>query len=112
MTSYSDYEKAVLRTLWTWADQHHEGELDGGKRQGCPPVLVGGAASKNVLVPSDRSNVDEIRAAIPRNPWYRWFRSLKSSQALAQSVFGALRAFNRLDLLQNYVCRVRAPGLL
>ena len=110
MTSYSDYEKMVLRTLWTWADQHHEGELDSGKRQGRPPVLAGGTASKNVLVPSDGSKVDEIRAAIPRNQRHWWFRSLKSSQALTQSVFGALRAFNRLDLLQNMSAECGRPA--
>ena len=29
MTPYGGYEKAVLWMLWTWADQHHRGELDG-----------------------------------------------------------------------------------
>ena len=110
MTSYGDYETAVLQTLWTWADRHHGGELDGGKRQGRPPVLERGVASKSVLVPPDRSKADEICAAIPPNQRHRWFRSLKSSQALAQSVFGALCAFDRLDLLQNMPAECGRPA--
>ena len=46
MMSCGDYETAVLQTLWTWADRHHGGELDGGKQQGRPPVLERGVASK------------------------------------------------------------------
>ena len=102
MTSYTEYEKKVLQTLWTWADQHHQGELDGGKREGRPPVLARKFWEKNVLVPPDESKGrDDICDVISRNQWHRWFGSLKSSQALAQSVFGALQAFDRLDLLKD-----------
>ena len=30
MGSYVEYEDAILRALWTWADQYHRGDLDGG----------------------------------------------------------------------------------
>lgn len=110
MTSYANYEKAVLQTLWTWANQHHRGELDGGKRQARPPVLADRFALKNILVPQNRSKADDIHAVIPRNQRHRWFRSLRSSQALAQSVFGAVRAFDRLDLLQGVSAECGRPA--
>ena len=108
MTSYAEYERAVCEALWTWADGHHGGELDGGKRR--PPVLAKEFALKGVLVPPNRSKANDIRAAIPGNQRHRWFRSLKSSQALAQSVFGAVRAFDRLDLLQNVSAECGRPA--
>ena len=101
MTNYTEYERKMLQTLWTWAGRHHQGELDGGKREGRPPVLACKFREKNVLVPpDDESKAGEIRTAISRGR-HQWFGSLKSSQALAQSVFGALHAFDRLDLLQD-----------
>ena len=36
MKSYADYEKTMHQALWSWADRHHRGDLDGGKRQGRP----------------------------------------------------------------------------
>ena len=87
--------------LWDWADRHHCGELDGGKREGRPPVLAGKYVSKNVLLPPDKSKAGKIRRAVSEHQRHRWFGSLKSSQALAQSVFGAIYAFDRLDLLQD-----------
>ena len=46
--SYGEYEEGILRLLWEWADGHHCGELDGGKREGRPPVLAGKSVPKNV----------------------------------------------------------------
>ena len=115
MKSDTGYEENVRRMLWNWADRHHQGELDGGKREERPPVLEGKFREKNVLVPpNNESKTRDIRNVIPCNQRHQWFGSLKSSQALTQSVFGALHAFGRLDLLQagRCACRVWATGLL
>ena len=85
MTTYAAYEKTMFRSLWTWADRHHRGELDGGKRQGWPPVLAGRFALRGVLVPPSGTTANDIRTAVPKNQQHRWFRSIKSSQALTQS---------------------------
>ena len=98
----------MLQTLWTWANQHHQGELDVKPYK--PPVLRRKFAANNVLAPPNGSKANNIRAAIPRNQRHRWFRSLKSSQALTLSVFGALRAFDRLDLLQNVSTECGRPA--
>jgi len=101
MASYAEYDEALRQRLWTWADRHHAGQLDGGKWKNRPPVLARAFASEGVLVPSGELESDQIRAAIPKTSRHQWFRSLKSSQALAQSVFGAVKAFGRFDLLRN-----------
>lgn len=98
---YADYEKSVHQSLWAWAERHHRGELDGGRRQHRPPVLAVGQAPKNILVPVNEARAQRIRDAAPKSQWHRWFRSLKSSQALTCSVFGAVQAFGRLDLLED-----------
>ena len=100
----------VLRDLWTWADVHHRGELDGGGRQRRPPVLKKRLASNNILVPSNVSKARAIEASIPNRQRQLWFHSLRSSQALSQSVFGAIRAFDRLDLLQELTAECGRPA--
>ena len=107
---YTDYVDAVVRDLWSWADQHHRDELDGGSREGRPPVLSKHHASKGVLIPPDDPTAQRIRAGIPERQRHRWFRSLKSSQALGQSVFGAIRTFDRLDLLQSLPAECGRPA--
>lgn len=106
----SRYIDRVSRTLWTWADRRHEGQLDGGRRQGRPPVLDHQYAERNVLVPPDETQADQIRAAIAPRQRHRYFTSLRSSQALAQSVFGAIVAAERLDLLGTVSAECGRPA--
>lgn len=100
MTDYRDYEEALLDTLWAWADRNHPRELDGGDRRRRPPVLAKKFELRNVLFPPNGSQAARIRAAIPRDR-HRYFRSFKSSQALTQSIFGAVKAYRRFGLLEN-----------
>lgn len=95
------YQEVAFRVLWAWADRHHVNELDGGRREGRPPVLNPNFAERNVLVPPDGSRADEIRATIGPDQRHTYFASLRSSQALAQSMFGAISAFQRLAVLKN-----------
>ncbi|MEQ9813320.1 MAG: hypothetical protein RLO50_11105 [Azospirillaceae bacterium] len=97
----SRYLGRVSRTLWTWADRYHVGQLDGGRRPKRPPVLDHQYTDMNVLVPPDGSHAEQIRAAIAPHQRHRHFTSLRSSQALAQSVFANIAAAGRLDLLAN-----------
>ena len=108
--NYSSYLDSVVRELWAWADEHHPAELDGGKRQNRSPVLATEFSSLGVLVPQDASIARAIRAAIPKSKRHRWFRSLKSSQALTQSIFGAVDVLNCLDLLQDVQAECGRPA--
>ena len=102
-TGYGDFENALLERFWAWADRFHANELDGGRRKGRPPVLRREFASKNVLVPPKVIKAHSIVSSLPTPERHRFFGSFKSSQALAQSVFGAVSAFDRLDLLDGVV---------
>ena len=64
----------------------------------------------NVLVPPNGTHADEIRAAIKPSQRHRYFGSLRSSQALAQSVFGTIGAFDRLDLLTKVTAEDGRPA--
>ena len=101
MVDYTSYEQKLLGHLWAWADQWHVDELDGGGRSSRPPVLRSEFGSKGILVPADSHMARRVVSSIHPNQRHRWFRSLKSSQALTQSVFGAIRAFECLELLQD-----------
>lgn len=102
-TDYGDFGNALLKRFWAWADRLHANELDGGRRKGRPPVLRREFASKNVLVPPEVVKARSIVSSLPTPERHRFFGSFKSSQALAQSVFGAVCAFGRLDLLDAVI---------
>ena len=106
----SSYGVAVNQCLWTWATQHVAELLDGASRQGRPPVLKPEFADMNVLVPSDAVQREQIRTAIRFNQRHRHFASLRSSQALTQSVFGAISAAGRLDLLAGITAECGRPA--
>lgn len=67
-------------------------------------------APRNVLVPRGSTRAGRIRAAI--HPWlrHRHFASLRSSQALAQSVFGAIGAFDWLEVLAGITAECARPA--
>ena len=106
----SAYEEYVRRDFWSWADRHHAEQLDGGDRVKRPPVLRPEFVDRNVLVPQDDFRAERIRSAIRPNQRHRYFASLRSSQALAQCVFGALEAFDRLDLLDAITAECGRPA--
>jgi hypothetical protein len=106
----SQYTDKVSRTLWAWADRHHRGQLDGRRQRGRPPVLDREYAEMNVLVSPDGAQAEQIRSAIAPPQRHRHFTSLRSSQALAQSVFGAIAAADRLDVLVNLTAECGRPA--
>lgn len=93
----SKYDESIHAMLWAWADKHHQGQLDDKVRTG--PVLRRDLEIENVVIPPNGLHANKIRGAIPEAKRHRWFGSLKSSQALAQSVFAAIEAFDRYDIL-------------
>ena len=110
MNEKQQYEDMVLRALWDWAESHCVGLLDGGRGEVRWPVLRPEFGSRNVLVPPDGVHADTIRSAIGPRQRHCGFHKLRSSQALAQSVFGAITAFNRLDILQGIEAECGCPA--
>ena len=110
MKPYARYHAEILCRMWAWADALPPGQLDGGKREGRPPVFAKCFESGNIAVPACEREAAAIRAIVPGAKRHCHFGSLKSSQALAQSVFGALCAFERLDLLRNVTAECGRPA--
>ena len=69
-------------------------------------------ASRAVLVPPDPARASGVLGSVPDRERHRWFRSFSSSQSLTQSVFGAVHAFGRLDLLDSAVAECGRPAFL
>jgi hypothetical protein len=64
-----------------------------------PPVFLAEHATCNLLLPPDADLASSVVKMVPLAARHRWFRSMKSSQALTQSVFGALAATSQLTAL-------------
>ncbi len=64
-----------------------------------PPVFLAEHATCNLLLPPDADLASSVVKMVPAAARHRWFRSMKSSQALTQSVFGALAATSQLAAL-------------
>ena len=101
------YPGSLIRQFWDYVDtlpgelaDELESTRGDGKR---PPVFRKSAVTRNILMPPDAT--PELRATIeatlPRNERHRYFGSLRSSQALAQSVFGNLIAAGKAALLEG-----------
>lgn len=111
MSERERYLTDLNAVLWQWADRYHADELDGGGRANRSPVLRPSFADRNVLTPPEPpSIVSAIRQVIAPEQRHRHFASLRSSQALAQSVFGALRTLHRLDLLAGVAAECGRPA--
>lgn len=76
------------------------------------PVFRAELADRNILTPPQTSHetVARIVSAIATPDRHKWFASMASSQALAQSVFAGLRAFGRLDALSGLAAEDGAPA--
>jgi hypothetical protein len=66
-----------------------------------PPVFLREYEDDNVIVRPGafEAEAGRVRSATQRWQRHRWFRSMRSSQALAQSLFANLRELGRLDAL-------------
>jgi hypothetical protein len=103
----SDYRKAMVARLWRY---HKEAFRDRQEifehpdmGNGRPPVFLHHAAESNVLMAPDISKEDRSRLLreIPPRERHRWFRSMSSSQAIALIVFGNLKVYGHLGLLNG-----------
>lgn len=106
MSAYSAYLQSLLARFWRYKERafaKHPSWFDRSEPTGQrSPVFVRNRADSNVLIhPSGvfANQNEEVLHAIPRNKRHLWFGSMRSSQALAQSVFGTLRAYEKMGLL-------------
>jgi len=101
------YLRYVVDKLWSYRERRFAGRpdfFDSNVREGNrPPVFRREHGDLNRLYPPKGSSqlVELIRNAIPVSKRQRHFCSMKSSQALAQSVLGYLVHSGKLDLLNG-----------
>jgi len=92
------------KQLWNYAESAGllsklEVQERGDDRNG--PVFACQHADQNILLSPDVETHGEVISAVPENKKHRDFRSMKSSQALTQSVFANLIASNNLRVLND-----------
>jgi hypothetical protein len=100
----NDYLQQMIQRFWQYKAAHFSGQdhmFERANPNGLrPPVFNQGFETGNLLLcglnGADRGRVVAMIAPAKRQ---MWFRSMRSSQALTQSVFGTLAVIGRLDLL-------------
>jgi len=100
------YEEELVASLWRYAQsrpglaQYLEEPVPKGAR---PPVFAAGHSESNVISAAGASPQTRaaLLATLPQDKHHRWFRSMSSSQALAQSLFGNLIANGGLGVLED-----------
>jgi len=72
-------------------------------QDGRPPVFIPREAWRNIIInpAASRQEINQLLAYVPAGEKHKWFRSMNSSQALAQSVFGNLAVYNALHTLSG-----------
>lgn len=114
--SQAAYREDLHRRFWHYRRASFAAESDLFDRSHSegksPPVFRREFAQRNLLLPStaDSGIGAAITAMIPHTERHRWFASMSSSQALAQSVFAGLATLGRLDALENLASRDGYPA--
>jgi hypothetical protein len=114
--NYDDYIKALIRQFWDYAEAElivSRGLLDSDERNPRrPPVFQKWNASKNVLISpdADEESTKAILSTLAANERHQHFASMRSSQALAQSVFGNLAVEGKLGLLNGLNSDEKLPA--
>jgi len=72
-------------------------------RPASPPVFIRSNARKNVIINPSASEQEKKKLLdlIPEGEFHKWYGSMNSSQALAQSVLGNLFVYNSLHYLSE-----------
>ena len=96
---YKGYMPGLQSRWWSWVEDNCANDLDGITGVNRPPKFAAANADQNVSAPLDAAMAKCIKTIIPLDRRHQHFGSFRSSQALAQSVFGAVVAFERFDLL-------------
>jgi hypothetical protein len=103
--SYSNYREELISQFWDYQEERFNNWQEYFERPRQtdirPPVFLKTAAKNNIILnPSASTAINQqVTQAISLKDRHRWFHSMTSSQALAQSVLGNLKVYNRLYYL-------------
>jgi hypothetical protein len=109
---YREYREDLIRRFWIYQQERFQGkeellerafDLNNQNKQSRPPVFKRQYGRYNILIHESLSGKlrDDVSGIIPEEKWHRWFPSMTSSQALAQSVFGNLFVLGKLNCLAS-----------
>jgi hypothetical protein len=106
----ADYKADLLQRYWKYQETQFANEQTlfdyRYVKPSSPPVFNRCKARKNVIINPDTSEASEQKKKklldlIPKGEWHKWFGSMNSSQALAQSVLGNLFVYDSLHCLSE-----------
>lgn len=107
MQAMTDYKADLLQRYWKYREAQFANEqalFDPRYiKPTSPPVFIRSEACKNVIVNPAASEQEKKKVLdlIPKGEWHKWFGSMNSSQALAQSVLGNLAVYGFLSCLSE-----------
>jgi hypothetical protein len=93
---YWEYQKSQFSTGQSFFERPYV-------QDGRPPVFIRHEAWRNVIINpfASQQETHRLLALIPKEERHRWFGSMNSSQALAQSIFGNLAIHGSLECLSE-----------
>lgn len=103
----SNYKEDLYRGYWEYRQSHFSNEQSVFDRPNIPsrrpPVFIPGEVSRNIIIKrkASQQETQDLIALVPDGERHKWFRSMSSSQALAQSLFGNLKIYNSLNILSE-----------
>lgn len=99
-----NYRTTLIGRFWDFAEGENLTKfLDRDRSTSRPPVFKKEHAHLNLLYDdtADSNYRSQLIDIIPQTGRHRWFRSMMSSQALAQSVFGNLHLLGLIDTIAS-----------
>jgi hypothetical protein len=105
MSALTDYRTSMVQIFWKYQNSCFGEQPELFERpfalDGRPPVFLRSEAWRNVIIKPDGSDQerDRLLAKVPTGERHKWFGSMSSSQALAQSIFGNLAVYGHLECL-------------
>jgi hypothetical protein len=103
----TDYRADLLQRYWKYQETQFANEqtlFDSRHvKPASPPVFIRSKARQNIIVNPSASEQEKKKLfdLIPEGEFHKWYGSMNSSQALAQSVFGNLFVHNSLHYLSE-----------
>jgi hypothetical protein len=100
---YQDYRDRLISRFWSYKQARFGKEESLFEQednpQARPPVFSKPAAGWNILIApdADEHKRKQVLEQIPKASRHKWFRSMTSTQALAQSIFGNLKAYDSVQ---------------
>jgi len=107
VSAYNDYISVLIQRFWDYVEAESIGEKDlldsDDRNPRRPPVFRKSSASHNILISPDADEETRmvIVSTLATKERHTHFGSMRSSQALAQSVFGNLMVEGNLYIRES-----------